>query len=413
MPRSELTHSQLNIIELPVDKHLLVRGPPGSGKTMVLVHRARFLVDNYRCEPGSFRIFVFTNVLKDYIRSGIEFLDIPIDNTLTFDDWCRTYYEQNIGRMPFANRKPDFSRMRRQVLDHLRVYRTRKLYKFLLIDEGQDLDQNSFAIATHISEHVTIFGDNNQQVYDQGIGIEQIRDVMGGKQNVKTVNLIDAFRCSPYVAQMASKFLGSIEERAEFLHQHPPVYMGERQKPLLNIVQNREDEKEQLFRNIQVRLGLNERIAILFPTRRYAYGYAQGLNERGLEVEVPAQGGRKSKSTYLTIDFNSPRPKAMPYPSAKGLTFDTVFLPLFSRDRFRFIWSEDLLRKWVFVGISRTVKWIYISAIRDEVMFLDDLLQLESEDQLTVCRNWLDESMIRDEKPTPPIDTVDELDDFF
>lgn len=380
---------------------------------MVLVHRAQYLIENYGFVPDSFRIFVFTNVLKDYIRSAVEFLDIPLENTLTFDDWCRTYYEENIGRMPFKDRGPDFARMRREVLAHLRKSEAEKQFKFLLIDEGQDLDKNTFAIANHISEHVTVFGDDNQQVYEEGIGIEQIRNILGGNQNVRTVNLLDAFRCSPYVAQMASRFLGSDEEKAAFLRQHPPVYKGERQKPLLNIAKDREDEKEQLCRNIQVRVGLNEKIAILFPTRRYVYGYAQGLREKGLEVEVPAQRSSRSNNEYLTIDFNTPRPKAMPYPSAKGLTFDTVFLPLFSRDRFRFIWSDELLRKWIFVGISRTVKWVYISSIRDEVMFFDELRQLEYEDQLSVRRHWFDEEEEDNKNPSSSVKSSSDLDDLL
>lgn len=408
--QSELTQTQLGIIDLPINRNFVVLGPPGSGKTLVLLHRAKHLVDCYKGAPEDFRIFVYTNVLKEYIRSAAELLGIPNDNILTFDDWCCTYYEKNIGRLPWGMSGPDFARVRRQVHSHVKRTEAKKPFKFLLFDEGQDLDENAYSIADHLSGHVTVFGDDNQQLYREGIGIERIHEALGGPRRVKTVHLADAFRCSPYVARMASNFLPSDDEKQAFLLQQPMVYAGERQKPLMNIVKHREAEIEELFCNLQLRLGLNERIAILFPTRRLAFGYAQNLNDRGLEVEVPVQRG--SSRERLTIDFNSPRPKAMAYPSAKGLTFDSVFLPLFDRERFRFIYSEEQLRKWVFVGISRALKWVYISSIRDKVMFFEEFRQLEYEGQLTVRRYWFEDDE-SDDEPTSSVKPASEFDDMF
>lgn len=410
VPRNELTHHQLGIVDLPVQRHVVVLGPPGSGKTLALLHRAKYLIDSHEGTPDDYRIFVYTNVLKDYIRSAAELLGIPNNNILTFDDWCCTFHEENIGRLPWGKGGPDFARVRRQVRSNLKRTEAKKPFKFLLVDEGQDLDEAAYSIANYLSGHVTVFGDDNQQLYREGIGIERIKQALGGSRRVKTVHLADAFRCSPYVARMASNFLESDEEKQAFLLQHPLVYSGERQKPLLKIVKNREAEIEELFRNLQVRLGLNERIAILFPTRKLAFGYAQNLNDRGLEVEVPVQRG--SSRERLTIDFSTPRPKAMAYPSAKGLTFDSVFLPLFDRERFRFIYSEEQLRKWVFVVISRAVKWIYISSIRDKVMFFEEFRQLEYEGQLTVRRHWFEDDE-SDDEPTSSVKPASEFDDMF
>ena len=43
-----------------------------------------------------FHIFVFTNVLKDYIRSALELLDLPPSCVSTLDAWCCEYYENSI-----------------------------------------------------------------------------------------------------------------------------------------------------------------------------------------------------------------------------------------------------------------------------------------------------------------------------
>ena len=77
LPRSDLTPEQLRIVEMSPDQHRVVLGPPGSGKTQVLVHRAAHLNERYKVSPSRFRLFVFTNVVKEYIRSGVQFLGLP------------------------------------------------------------------------------------------------------------------------------------------------------------------------------------------------------------------------------------------------------------------------------------------------------------------------------------------------
>ena len=85
---SQLTREQRSIVELRPDRHHLVLGPPGSGKTQVLLHRARWLRDRANTPPDRYRIFVFTNVLSQFIRQSLDYLAIPPDTVQTFDDWC-------------------------------------------------------------------------------------------------------------------------------------------------------------------------------------------------------------------------------------------------------------------------------------------------------------------------------------
>lgn len=121
VPRSDLSPDQLRAVELPVREHTLVLGAPGSGKTLVLLHRAKRLIAEEGMSPDRLRIFVFTNTLKDYIRSTLGVLDIPESCVLTFDYWCREFYTTFISRrVPFANHAPDFDAIRAAVLDKLR-----------------------------------------------------------------------------------------------------------------------------------------------------------------------------------------------------------------------------------------------------------------------------------------------------
>ena len=77
LPRLELTPEQLRVVEMPPHEHKVILGPPGSGKTQVLIHRADYLSGAYNLQPDQYRLCVFTNVVKEYIKSGIQFLGLP------------------------------------------------------------------------------------------------------------------------------------------------------------------------------------------------------------------------------------------------------------------------------------------------------------------------------------------------
>jgi superfamily I DNA/RNA helicase len=152
---NRLTTDQLRAVEaLPTESRLIVGGP-GSGKTLVLLHRARYLSDRYRVPAERFRIIVYTNVLRDYIQSACHELGVPLDNVLTFDHWCRLYYERHIGRrIPWNHqaKRPDFEHMCKAVAGHVATLRP-QLYDFVLVDEGQDLEVEAFAVLRTISKH--------------------------------------------------------------------------------------------------------------------------------------------------------------------------------------------------------------------------------------------------------------------
>src|SRR5215471_1397702 len=115
VPRSELTREQLRAVELDPGEHRVIFGGPGSGKTQVLLHRARYLCDRYNVDPDRLRIFAYTNVLKDYIRSALELLRLPESCVSTLDYWVVEFYETHINRrLPRSatDQRPDFALIR-------------------------------------------------------------------------------------------------------------------------------------------------------------------------------------------------------------------------------------------------------------------------------------------------------------
>ena len=379
-----MTEEQLRAVELNPNEHHLIFGGPGSGKTQILLHRAAYLRDLLGTAPERFCIFVFTNALKQYIQSAMAFLDLPEENVLTFDYWCNKFYQKYISRSipwDYGRHSPDYAAVRRQVLERLHSGNGRFLYDFVLVDEGQDLDPDAFETIRLIARHITVCMDNKQQIYEAGSSESDILAALGLRR--KNVALLSTFRCCPYIAQVASRFIEDPTARKNYLNQ-TRIAQSERQKPLLYFSRDEQDEKNRLIDVIKTRQNLGDRMAVLYPTNQHVLNNARALMIAGLEVEVLQKPG--DRSVFSPIDFNSDCPKLMTYHSVKGLTFDSVILPRLQPGAFARMQNVSIKRL-IFVAITRATKWVYLSSrIGNALPMMEQLKRHLSGDCLAVQR---------------------------
>lgn len=345
IPRTELTLEQLRAIELDPRENRVILGGPGSGKTQILLHRGQYLREQFDVVPDRFRIFVYTKALRSYIQSALTLLDLPDDIVLTLDSWCMAFFRERIGgQTPWNSmaKSPDFDAIRKAVLTKL-LADGKKPYDFVLVDEGQDLNADAYQLLPAMSNHITVCADHKQQIYDHGSQIASILQWLGVRRG--NVMLLETYRCCPYIVQLASHLIDDATERDAYIRQVRSS-QTERETPILIQARDAQDEKEQLMDIVRTRLMKGERVAVLFPQQRHAFGYATALKEAGIEVENPKE-----------LDFTSDRPKLMPYHSAKGLTFDTVLLPRLVASAFGMMTPQRIVRI-MFVGITRATKWV-------------------------------------------------------
>ncbi|MBK9968366.1 MAG: AAA family ATPase [Holophagales bacterium] len=360
VPRAALTAEQLRAVEMPADRHRVLSGGPGSGKTLVLLHRARHLADTLRVPEGRFLVLVYTNALASFLRASLADLGIPESAVRTFDDWCAGHYERHVSpTRPFRSNghTPDFAAIRAAVLAEVRAHPRREpLYDFVLVDEGQDLDPGVFETLAAVSAHVTVALDPRQQIYEGGAREAEILPALGIPS--RSVALLENWRCSPFVSSLAARFVRGGEEREAFLLQARST-RGEKEKPLLYLASGSGDELHRLAEVARARLLRGERVAVLLPDRRLVQRFASGLHGLGVPVEVPHRYGEDG-SPFPALDFASDLVKVMPFHSAKGLTFDSVLLPRLRSADFHSR-GEASLRRLLFVGITRATAWVYLA----------------------------------------------------
>ncbi len=351
-PADRLTAVQSAAVRAPTAAPLVLRGGPGSGKTVVILHRARHLTD----APGAgpVKVLVYTNVLRDFIRSAVEDLRLDAGSVLTFDHWCRLEHERLIGDPPLdAKGFPDFLRIRGDLLRRMRRARAEPALEAVLVDEGQDLDADCYALLQLAARHVTVAFDSRQAIY-RDAGSDDIPATLGGR--AAQIDLTSTYRACPFVVDLACGFIEDPTQREVFRSQAATV-QEERQTPLLYRAADEDDERRRLVEVLRERLHRNERVAILFPTLRQVKDYAAFLRTEGIlasrQPETDRQGRRPS------MDFEGGRPAVLTFHSAKGLTFDSVLIPGLSTSALRA--ARDAAGRMLFVAVTRATRWVYMS----------------------------------------------------
>ena len=150
------------------------------------------------------------------------------------------------------------------------------------MDEGQDLTPQVYEILSLAAQHITVFVDPQQKIFENGASESFILDKLNLRN--RNASLLGAYRNAPYVAQLASYFIDDDQKRGQYLAQ-VNTEQKIRELPLCYVAPDFQKEMDRLAEIISQRQVMNERIGIIVPTNKQLYGFAKGLDERGVTVE--------------------------------------------------------------------------------------------------------------------------------
>jgi len=181
--RVQLTDEQRQLVEAPLTSRLLVTAPAGSGKTLSLIHRLAYLLDEEELEPSELLVLSFSRAAVHEIRNrlvkfGSAAAQIDVRTFDSYATWLLSEVEPE-----GAWQRQDFDQRIREAIRLIKENpETAELVgeiRHLVVDEVQDLvgDRAELvkALLSTDLEGFTLLGDPAQGIYGFQLADPQAR----------------------------------------------------------------------------------------------------------------------------------------------------------------------------------------------------------------------------------------------
>ncbi len=316
--QSELDEDQLAVLNATLDKSCVVSGCAGSGKSVLALIKAKRIQEE---KGNDYQVIVYTKALASYMNSGREHLEL--NNGFSYHwEWKK--------EMPKS--------------------------AYFIVDEIQDFTEQEvkqFIDAT--KKNFFFYGDNAQSLYKNApfksgktIDIDEVRFlVSNSEQRPKAFELYRNYRLPLPVARFSYHIGRNLQEFQEQVYKSQ-----ENQLPYVLGFNNLEEELQRIIEIIKGQ-DLTD-VAILLPNNTMVQKAYSILTKIGFDsIEAKYEDKEDWRNSVNTLNFRTNTPKLMTYHSAKGLQFETVFLPEVLNDI-----TQD--QNALYVAVTRTWKNLYI-----------------------------------------------------
>jgi superfamily I DNA/RNA helicase len=204
--KEQLDKDQIYLIEkLPLRETFLILGPPGSGKTNVLLRRAQFVRGQ---RLPNVLVLTFTRTLTEFVKTGCFDAQgreiFPQSCVTTLESWQRMLYGQHRTNLP--GRAP-LTEWKRQLAAGAMDFRGKGRippYDALFIDEAQDLLVEEVKLIAQWSPVLFFVGDDRQKIFENTEGLDAVGEVVP-PTNVRVLDF--HYRIAPEICQVADRIL--------------------------------------------------------------------------------------------------------------------------------------------------------------------------------------------------------------
>ena len=316
---SMLDDYQMELLDKTIDTSLVVSGCAGSGKSVIALQKARRI----QAERGSdYTVIVYTKALCDYMQAGKQ--ELGLTNSFFYHwEW------KNRHNMPKAD--------------------------YVIVDEAQDFTREEIQeFISSARKNIFFFGDTAQSMFNsmkiqKGLGptmtMSQIECMLPSAESYK---LFFNYRLPKAIAKITQDYVGiNVPRYTERTYKNDEVTI-----PKIIRYSTGEDQIKAISRIIKSK-HLTD-VGILVPHNDAIPGMSRLLNSENIDHEIRYNDKEDWHNNIDTLNFNSDNPKLMTYHSAKGLQFETVFLPYVTSC------TSDDDRKSLYVAMTRTYRNLYI-----------------------------------------------------
>lgn len=313
-----LDREQEKIAHSPCEGIQIVRGVPGSGKTVILISRAIYLAKLY--PDAKIKILSFTRTLKSIIKNKLEsmeeallFQGISLEN-ISVD----TFHTLALELTKTAEEKLILSSENifwKEILPKLALEKAHELYDYILIDEYQDFHSQWIEVCLKTlrdgkdgKKHLFLTGDPMQSIYDTPkYNLKKIQD-----SEKNQIVLKNSYRTGKRQMELAISF---IEKDPNFKNDIVESYLNLEDIKTQNIhnsgmffLENGYREVRELLQTLIFEKSYQpEEILILAPKKSVCEGFYAFLPEE-LQDKIIISKNIQNKRSILTT-----------YHSAKGI----------------------------------------------------------------------------------------------
>jgi hypothetical protein len=305
-----LDAEQIGLIERELSKSMIVSGCAGSGKSVIAMYKAKQIIE----DGGDVIMIAYTKSLNRYMQQGGP----TLQNEKNF------YYHWqwiDAGR-PSAD--------------------------YIIVDEIQDFSRDEVEEFIKAAKKCFFFfGDTAQSIYKgikHPLSIKELSEMTGMAISYLNSN----YRLPKTVAKITQEYVAiDANPYAEAIYQS-------KETELPRIIKFN-DERSQIEAIIEIVSKKNmKNVGILVPNNDIVLSTMRCFNELKFPCEFKYNAGYNDKRNRDTLDFTTSTPKLMTYHSAKGLQFETVFLPFYEGA------IDDESKKTLYVAMTRTYRFLFI-----------------------------------------------------
>ncbi|MDU0369103.1 AAA family ATPase [Hymenobacter endophyticus] len=302
--------NMLSAIKYNGPRHMLVTGPPGSGKTTVTLMRAT----RQLLKEKSVRLLTYQHLLRYSLISIAD--PILKDHIHTIYRWLYDSFEI------YAESHDKAEMVVRMEKSKLRVDE-------ILIDEGQDLPKTIFEALPTIAARIAVGADSGQMFYEKGTQSEVIGKVLESHLDLMPIPLQFNYRNYFETYDFARQFMPPDARSTVLLEHMPKGKGGTDQRPI--IIQTTDDDAT-LERIIDLMLD-NEfvNVAILFYYPHEVDSWHRRIRAR-LEKDRPDLYVSRFHSDMSIYQRDKEAEKMQnfvitTYKYIKGLEFQVIIMP--------------------------------------------------------------------------------------
>ena len=326
------------------DRHMVVTGTAGSGKSVIALHKLRQV-----STQGTYAIIVYTKSLKKYFVDGInamirdrqenhgETVSLRTDRIFYHKEWVR-----------WRKDNP------RVVVDHL------------IIDECQDFTVQQINEMLAFGRICFLFGDADQTIMDFGQTI-----TMDPQQTAQGLGVVVDRLYRNYRLTIETARVVELVPRPQVNTDVSDTCVRHGEKPRLVKANSFDGQLDRIIEIIQNRSLSNVGILLRYNNKSTAISWSgaewrsveyvkEYFEARGITVEYKYN---INMNTDMDLDFKSSNPKILTWWCAKGLQFKDVFVLDCDYDYVNAGQSNKEMRTlasaW-YVALSRTSERLYI-----------------------------------------------------